>query len=220
MKKIGFTLIELLVVIWIIALLAALLFPVFVQARGKARQSVCSSNLRQLGVAVMLYAADNDELFPYGVDPEDKFTNSWKFDSNGKYWPQIKTFPLLPEILEPYIKNSQVWKCPSDIGFESGDQLLLSLKPEPTCYDAYGMSYFYNTNLALKNKSLAGLTAFSPKSPYTEYGVSDIRLLSDPVGTWHGGTDYYDVRYDYLMCDGHVANLSEAAKQITDSLRF
>ena len=61
----GFTLIELLVVIAIIAILAAILFPVFAQARGKARQAACLSNLKQLGLATLMYAQDYDEMFPY-----------------------------------------------------------------------------------------------------------------------------------------------------------
>ncbi len=64
MKHKGFTLIELLVVIAIIAILAAILFPVFAQARAKARQTTCLSNMKQLGLGVLMYSQDNDELFP------------------------------------------------------------------------------------------------------------------------------------------------------------
>ncbi len=65
-RKRGFTLIELLVVIAIIAILAAILFPVFAKAREKARQTSCLSNLRQIGTAILSYAQDNDEQYPFG----------------------------------------------------------------------------------------------------------------------------------------------------------
>ncbi len=214
----AFTLIELLVVIWIIAALATLLFPVFSQARAKARQSVCVSNLRQLGLAVSLYTSDYDDLFPYGVDPEDKYSHAWQFASGGKYWPQITTFPLLSNVLSPYIASSSLWQCPSDKGFSGGDELLLDLKPQRSCYAEYGMSYFYNTGLALKQKSISALVAYNPKPPHEEYESSYIRLLSDPAGDWHGGEDYTSVRYNYLMTDGHVTSLTEIAKQQTDAL--
>ncbi len=65
-SRAGFTLIELLVVIAIIAVLAAILFPVFAQAREKARQTACLSNLKQMGTAVMMYSLDYDETLPLG----------------------------------------------------------------------------------------------------------------------------------------------------------
>ena len=70
MKR-GFTLIELLVVIAIIAVLAAILFPVFATARGKARQTVCTSNLRQIGLALQMYAQDYDGMVPFAKDASD-----------------------------------------------------------------------------------------------------------------------------------------------------
>ena len=98
MKRRGFTLIELLVVIAIIAILAAILFPVFAKAREKARQSSCSSNLKQIGIAWSSYTQDYDET----VSP---FTDS---GSSGGY-----TFNWM-ETLQPYVKSIQVMKCPSN----------------------------------------------------------------------------------------------------------
>jgi prepilin-type N-terminal cleavage/methylation domain-containing protein/prepilin-type processing-associated H-X9-DG protein len=92
----GFTLIELLVVIAIIAILAAILFPVFAQAREKARAMACLSNTKQLGTAVQMYVQDNDERFPSCYS----------------------TYPVPPYVvdprtsLQPYIKNWDIFYCP------------------------------------------------------------------------------------------------------------
>ena len=95
MKR-GFTLIELLVVIAIIAILAAILFPVFAKAREKARQASCLSNVRQLMTAILSYAQDYDESLPLTPDP----------GAMSYLWWDIT--------VQPYIKNTQVLVCPSD----------------------------------------------------------------------------------------------------------
>jgi prepilin-type N-terminal cleavage/methylation domain-containing protein/prepilin-type processing-associated H-X9-DG protein len=130
----GFTLIELLVVIAIIAILAAILFPVFAQAREKARQATCVSNLKQLGTAAMMYAQDFDEQWPM-------------VRHGGQYGPTIANQ------LEPYIKTSKknvradggnlwpedsVWRCPSATTYNFGDK---------TSYFTVGYNYLYLTNV-------------------------------------------------------------------------
>lgn len=100
MKQRGFTLIELLVVIAIIAILAAILFPVFSRAREQARKTACLSNMKQIGNALMMYAQDWDETLPFFAEP------CWGRIPNqgGLFW---------TEQLIPYAKNKTVYKCPS-----------------------------------------------------------------------------------------------------------
>ena len=147
-RRQGFTLIELLVVIAIIAILAAILFPVFAQARSKARQTSCLSNNKQIGLAVMMYAQDYDETLPFGaVNPAGVPLIMWY------------------DIVEPYIKSGTAgrmdpvsgpagrtyapfWVCPDfknqAIPMQPGD-------PSPSSFPASqldsGMSYAANGNL-------------------------------------------------------------------------
>ncbi len=95
-RKCGFTLIELLVVIAIIAILAAILFPVFARAREKARQSSCLSNVKQIGLGMMMYVQDYDERFPTLY-----------------YTPPGGIRQDVVMCVNPYISNLNVWDCPS-----------------------------------------------------------------------------------------------------------
>ena len=119
MKRQGFTLIELLVVIAIIAILAAILFPVFARAREKARQTSCLSNIKQLGLGMLMYVQDYDERFPNGQ--ANAGTNNGNIVHNGWAWMvdtnwrgQVPSKRFLRDIVDPYIKNQQLWLCPSD----------------------------------------------------------------------------------------------------------
>ncbi len=95
----GFTLIELLVVIAIIAILAAILFPVFAKAREKARQTSCLSNAKQLATGLYMYCQDYDEALPFCFSSDGYPGYTWY-----RYW---------YEQAEPYIKNTQIFSCPS-----------------------------------------------------------------------------------------------------------
>lgn len=104
-RRSGFTLIELLVVIAIIAILAAILFPVFVKAKATAQETKCLNNLKQLNTALLGYVDDNQSTFPP--------THSW-----GRIWDRIGTSPnpdwrYMQDFIGPYVKTPTVWACPA-----------------------------------------------------------------------------------------------------------
>jgi len=114
MRK-GFTLIELLVVIAIIAILAAILFPVFARAREKARQASCQSNEKQIALSIHMYIQDYDEQLPWCCqyrggrtpDPNNNITPNWRPSSN------TTTDLRYNGLIDPYVKNRQIYDCPS-----------------------------------------------------------------------------------------------------------
>lgn len=170
----GFTLIELLVVIAVIAILAAILFPVFAQAREKARQASCASNLRQLGLATMMYTQDFDEVFPlYQYDDCQGFTCF-------QYWFGKRTDTGWNKglgLLYPYMRNHQVQKCPS-----------FTAAPRFGDGNGYGYNWGYlgsdywltQTWPPLNPAPLASLSAPAGKIAFADAGFYD--------APWWGGT--------------------------------
>jgi prepilin-type N-terminal cleavage/methylation domain-containing protein/prepilin-type processing-associated H-X9-DG protein len=167
----GFTLIELLVVIAIIAILAAILFPVFAQAREKARQASCSSNLKQLGVAMRMYQDDYDGRHIPAYD----FGYGWR----------KCPFKIWPDFIQPYVKNIDIFACPS--GREStfiddparkcdamGAQPALGTKTNP-----WRLSYVYNEGY-IDKKGYNGMVCESTDT--ADIGCPDA-AIEDPAGT-------------------------------------
>src|SRR5438046_381782 len=138
----AFTLIELLVVIAIIAILAAILFPVFAQARESARMSACLSNEKQIGNGLMMYLQDYDERLPAAdwgnayVGPP--FT-AFAFGKGAGAGP-----PTWADVFQPYVKNLKVMKCPSD---GSGNPLVAT-GPIPGEPLSYALNYYFYRTLS------------------------------------------------------------------------
>lgn len=123
----GFTLIELLVVMAIIAILAAILFPVFAQARHSAKQTVCIAQMRQIGMALLMYRMDADDTWAPSSSHNDEGTGfapqrPWiGFDNNnapnfGGFWGDVSqpaVNPVNPGCIDPYLRNEGVKACPS-----------------------------------------------------------------------------------------------------------
>jgi len=170
-QRAGFTLIELLVVIAIIAILAAILFPVFAQARESARKASCLSNCKQLGLAMQLYAQDYDEMLP-----------GWNDPSRHPLASQWNSWAIVVPLLQAYNKSQNIWICPSGprtaayLGGPKGAQT----------YIHYGYNeYIYNTAHAVSPKYAGNFNSLAALGG-TQAGVSNIAVVADCVGT-NGG---------------------------------
>lgn len=155
-RRRAFTLIELLVVIAIIAILAAILFPVFAAAREKARESACVSNLKQIGLGFLQYCNDYDEKTPdcvYAGGEVGGFTAT-----------PTKYGQSLGFLLSPYVKAPQVWRCPSD-PMSAPAQVWTPSMAATCCYGGYSnVSYTYNVYF-MELSDLANGAAASDAAP-------------------------------------------------------
>ena len=197
----GFTLIELLVVIAIIAILAAILFPVFSKAREKARQTSCASNLRQIDLAFQMYTQDWDETYPL-----------MSYDSGISATPMVYWF----QALYPYVRNTAIFACPSDSS-------TTSFMP-PDRYRADGiwlpdtLRNSYAFNYELSGKSLAVVA--SPSDMFLNWDASvsfdstnnkpQTNSRYRPTPPRHSEGD------NYACADGHVKWSSRAATPWND----
>ena len=192
----AFTLIELLVVIAIIAILAAILFPVFAQARESARQTVCTSNVRQIGLAVKMYEQDYDENLPifYAYNTQDPVTSTraWAGDAPHK--------GVELEIL-PYTKNKDIFRCPDDQGGPSLSDPAYGCPGRSTYQSCYGSSYRFDRGSfsvvageSSQNNDTTQFTTNKIVSDSQFAAPSDTRIMRDEMMPWFGT----DAKYGYI----------------------
>jgi prepilin-type N-terminal cleavage/methylation domain-containing protein len=191
----GFTLIELLVVIAIIAILAAMLFPVFARAREAARKTTCDSNVAQLGRAWMMYVQDWDEQFPPRMPNPDPSTPAFPCKP-------CRTIDVRPYAL-PYIKSEALFRCPSDSGIPVSVAPADPSKGRPV-WQVEGTSYCLNT-VVTRLRSLAAIQL--PADTYMGAEVYSWHA-DNPAEYWLNRTGH-PARIAYF-CDGHAKVTEEA----------
>jgi len=205
----GFTLIELLVVIAIIAILAAILFPVFARARENARRSSCQQNIRQIGLAIKQYLSDYDESFPQVsvlANGSDTSLTPWGW----------------AEAVQPYVKNTQLFQCPSD-----------SAQPGPGAFtgsDANYTDYFYNANLNGQNESalqyIASTIMLGDSAPGNatrnsngNEGSTGLASIIDLADANVGAATRHLDGANYAFADGHVKWLKGSDANTAPAIR-
>lgn len=196
-SRTAFTLIELLVVIAIISILAAILFPVFAQARAKARQTVCMSNMRQIGLGVRMYLQDYDEVY-------------FAFDQGGVGWtiPRSAWVETQDFLLRPYLKNTGILGCPEEKTITAGG--VTARSPQ------YAMN-----NLLNRPPDFVAPDGGLYVGPLTrsEAAVNTMTLLmwehSNPAvhcETWSSSPGHWESAHHHgfngLFCDGHVKRMT------------
>ena len=229
MKRKGFTLIELLVVIAIVAILAAILFPVFQKVRENARASACLSNMKQIGIALTQYTQDSDEkMF---------FRANWVYSRSGVV-PTVKTSNTWWNQLMPYIKSDSVFVCPSDANVtnapgstpSSVNQVDPSGNPMPRSYIACASA----ESLALNqiedpvetmvvtekwgNDYTCGNSSTCVNDSWIEPFNGDMTTdATDPTRTFKVG-NRHNLRVNCAFFDGHAKSYNRATLQNSKDL--
>lgn len=200
-EKRGFTLIELLVVIAIIALLAAILFPVFARARENARKSSCQNNLKQIGIGIAQYVQDYDE------------TLFRRDGMAGLNWKQV---------VQPYIKSTQTFDCPSNTSTATSGNILANY-----AINNAACQFANDGDVAGTNCTNGGLQGNSPTNiadiprPSEKIIVVELRTqgwtdFASPwwtgyPGNWTNGFAGHLGTANFLFADGHVKSLKPTA---------
>jgi len=194
MKR-GFTLIELLVVIAIIAILAAILFPVFARAREKARQTSCLNNLKELGLGAIMYAQDYDEFHPYCY-----FIAAPGFDDGVSR----EGYTMMSGLM-PYVKNAQIFKCPS---LKSANTTYTHTNNVQIVSD-YSFSCYYVWSGGATNAALRDET-------FENVDPSAVVMMSSYTGGYRTWVPYWTQPYEHndganiTFADGHAKWVSKS----------
>ncbi len=208
-RRCGFTLIELLVVIAIIAVLAAMLFPVFSRAREKARQTACISNLKQLALAFLMYAQDYDETWPIAV----YYTNSWSVEHAWDFTLDWSSWPVHvgPGLVWAYTHSGQIHACPTAEGLQKWNR--------PYTGYAYNTTYiggeqFYGSGALRPPASLGEVAKPSETALLADAGFpfmsgqvaahNYLRAPSDWLFAWGTVHFRHNRTASVAYCDGHV----------------
>jgi prepilin-type N-terminal cleavage/methylation domain-containing protein/prepilin-type processing-associated H-X9-DG protein len=224
----GFTLIELLIVIAIIAILASILFPVFARARESARRSSCASNMKQLGLAASQYSQDYDE-----------YTVPTRYCPGGSTSNSTLQYFAWSDIIQPYIKSTQVLVCPSSKG--KAQSITYNLKLGSSFLESVSTNPYPNRKLStleIPAQTVAFVDAIGtasltdsggrPQSPIFKVDRNSAggyvlgRLAREGVGhtdTWDGWprADVHLEGSNYLFADGHVKWLASSGGATRDA---
>jgi len=231
--RLGFTLIELLVVIAIIAILAAILFPVFARARAAAQRTKCQNNLKQIAAAITMYNSDWDEKFPLVSSPGPEFE---------KVWPALAWNFLyasgsgaehrwLPNLISPYMRKKGVWECPGVKGqweqsadmAEDVDYYKNNLRwflkpsdgkpnPSPDDEDDPATTYWFNVyapppaNVTISGQS-EGVAMRASEAPLVWDTPCGLAITSKNEAQFAHGDSF-----NVLYADGHVKNIPASGK--------
>jgi prepilin-type N-terminal cleavage/methylation domain-containing protein/prepilin-type processing-associated H-X9-DG protein len=187
-RKTGFTLIELLVVIAIIAILAAILFPVFAQAREKARSISCLSNMKQIGLGMYMYTEDYDEKLP-SVFALEACVNMANFAGNPGNLCAVAGDNGLGPVpfdvqVQPYIKNDQIWACPSDSSPDTWTDAAAPVFDGNYIGKHMRRSYGYVGNVFTTQYSTANAGASDPNTGMSAWGNGNaLAAFDQPADT-------------------------------------